>query len=66
VKPLDCRIVRIKNTLELSQIQVSEPLLDLVRRYPDRFEPISIPAPFAFDASGTLAPLVRTPHAAAA
>jgi acyl-CoA synthetase (AMP-forming)/AMP-acid ligase II len=66
VKPEDCRIVRIKNTLELSQIQVSEPLLDLVRRYPDRFEPISTPAPFAFDASGTLAPLVRTPHAAAA
>jgi hypothetical protein len=66
VKPQDCRIVRIKNTLELSQIQVSEPLLDLVRRYPDRFEPISTPAPFPFDASGTLASLVRTPHAAAA
>jgi hypothetical protein len=66
VKPEDCRIVRIRNTLQLSEIQVSEPLLDLVRRQPERFEPISAPVPFAFDGSGTLAPLVRTPHAAAA
>jgi hypothetical protein len=66
VKPADCRIVRIKNTLHLSEIQVSEPLLELVRRHPDRFEPVSDPAPFAFDANGTLASFVRTPHAAAA
>ena len=66
VKPENCRIVRIRNTLQLSEIQVSEPLLELVRRHPERFEPISAPAPFAFDAAGTLAPLARTPHAAAA
>ncbi len=66
VKPADCRIVRIKNTLHLSEIQVSEPLLELVRRYPERFELVSDPIPFAFDANGTLAPFVRTPHAAAA
>ena len=66
VKPADCRIVRIRNTLDLSQIQVSEPLLELVRRYPERFEPVSDPAPFAFDTAGTLTPMVRTPHAAAA
>ena len=66
VKPADCRIVRIKNTLHLSEIQVSEPLLELVRRHPERFEPVSDPAPFAFDANGTLASFVRTPHAAAA
>ena len=66
VKPQDCRIVRIKNTLQLSEIQVSEPLLDLVRSHPERFEPTSTPAPFAFDANGALAPFLRTPHAAAA
>jgi hypothetical protein len=66
VKPQDCRIVRIKNTLHLSEIQVSEPLLELVHRQPERFEPASDPAPFAFDANGTLAPFVRTPHAVAA
>lgn len=66
VKPADCRIVRIKNTLHLSEIQVSEPLLELVRRHPERFELVSDPAPFAFDSSGTLAPFARPPHAAAA
>jgi hypothetical protein len=66
VKPQDCRIVRIKNTLHLSEIQVSEPLLDLVRQQPDRFEVVSEPTPFAFDAQGTLPPFVRTPHAQAA
>jgi Lactate racemase N-terminal domain len=66
VKPQDCRIVRIKNTLLLSEIQVSEPLLDLVGRRPDRFEVTSTPAPFAFDANGALAAFLRTPHAAAA
>ncbi len=66
VKPEECRIVRIKNTLHLSEIQVSEPLLELVRRHPERFELASALVPFAFDASGTLAPFLRTPHAAAA
>jgi hypothetical protein len=66
VKPQDCRIVRIKNTLQLSEIQVSEPLLEMVRHHPERFEPASDPAPFAFDAGGTLAPFIRTPHAVAA
>ena len=66
VKPQDCRIVRIRNTLQLAEIQVSEPLLDEVRRQPERFEIVSAPAPLAFDANGTLAPLTLTPHAAAA
>ena len=55
VKPRDCRIVRIRNTLELAQIQVSEPLLAEVRARPDRFQIASPPAPFAFDAEGRLA-----------
>ena len=66
VKPQDCRIVRIRNTLHLSEIQVSEPLLAAVRTQPDRFEVVSDPAAFAFDAQGTLPPLTRTPHAQAA
>ncbi len=66
VKPQDCRIVRIKNTLHLSEIQVSEPLLDLVRAQPQRFEMVSDPAPFAFDTHDALPPFVRTPHAQAA
>ena len=66
VKPQDCRIVRIRNTLQLSEIQVSEPMLDLVRSQPDRFDVISDPLPLRFDGNGLLAPLTRTPHSQAA
>jgi hypothetical protein len=66
VKPHDCRIVRIRNTLQLSEIQVSEPLLQLVRADPARFEVVSEPSALAFDVNGTLAPFVKTPHAQAA
>lgn len=66
VKPQDCRIVRIRNTLQLSEIQVSAALLNEVRSQPDRFEIVSDLAPLSFDSSGTLPPLSLTPHAAAA
>jgi hypothetical protein len=66
VKPHQCRIVRIRNTLQLAEIQVSEPLLARVQARPERFEVVSSPAPLAFDANGTLVPLSLTPHAAAA
>jgi len=66
VKPQDCRIVRVRNTLALSEIQVSEPLLAMVRSQPERFEVVGDPAALAFDANGALPPLVRTPHAQAA
>lgn len=66
VKPENCRIVRVRNTLHLSEIQVSEALLDEVRAQPERFEIVSEPAALPFDAAGTLPPFVRTPHAAAA
>jgi acyl-CoA synthetase (AMP-forming)/AMP-acid ligase II len=66
VKPHDCRIVRIRNTLQLGEIQVSEPMLAEVARRPERFDLVSSPTAFAFDANGTLAPLTLTPHAAAA
>ena len=38
VKPQDCKIVRIRNTLELVDIQVSEPLMAQVRANPAQFE----------------------------
>lgn len=66
VKPQDCRIVRIRNTLQLSEIQVSSALLEEVRSQPDRFEIVSDLAPLPFDPSGTLPALSLTPHAAAA
>jgi hypothetical protein len=54
VKPQDCKIVRIRDTLELTRIQVSEPLLESVRQNPMRFEVLSAPSPFAFSEDGTL------------
>jgi hypothetical protein len=53
VKPADCRIVRIRNTLELSEIMVSEPMLDEVRRHP-AMEATAAPASFRFDREGNL------------
>jgi len=55
VKPADARIVRIRNTLELTHIQVSEPLLELARQNPQQFEIRGAPAPFKFDGQGRLA-----------
>jgi acylphosphatase len=57
VKPENCRIVRIRNTLDIAQIQVSEPLLGEVRSRPEHFQIASPAAAFAFDANGRLAPL---------
>lgn len=57
VKPQDCRIVRIRNTLELASIQVSEPMLAEVRAHPELFQISSPAAALAFDAQGGLAPL---------
>ena len=53
VKPAEARIVRIKNTLELSTILVSEPMLEEVRRHP-LMEVVGQPATFRFDAQGKL------------
>jgi hypothetical protein len=57
VKPENCRIVRIRNTLELAQIQVSEPMLAEVRARPDLFQIASPANAFVFDAAGRVAPL---------
>jgi hypothetical protein len=64
-KPENTRIVRIRNTLELVDIHVSEPLLAEVRARPEQFEIVGEPAPLKFDAKGTLYPMLA-PHREAA
>ena len=61
----DCRIVRIRNTLHLGEIEVSNALLAEVRRQDERFEIVEPPRALAFDGQGNLAPLLDTVHAAA-
>ena len=65
VKPEDCRIVRIRNTLHLGEIEVSNVLMDEVRRQPERFEIAGQPSDMKFDAQGNLVPLLDEVHAAA-
>jgi hypothetical protein len=65
VKPEDCRIVRIRNTLHLGEIEVSAPMLEEVRAQPDRFEILEAPRAWRFDAQGNVSPLLETIHAAA-
>jgi len=57
----NARVVRIKNTLEVGEIEVSESLLDEVTANP-RLELLSAPQAIAFDAEGALTTLAqRTP-----
>ena len=58
VKPQDCKIVRIRNTLELVDIQVSEPLLEHVRANSAQFEVVGKPKPLKFDSKGVLSPML--------
>jgi HEPN domain-containing protein len=56
VKQGEARIVRIRDTLSLEKIAVSEPMLSEVEQHPD----MSITGeaePFAFAADGTLSPM---------
>jgi hypothetical protein len=62
VKPQDCKIVRIHNTLELVDIQVSEPLMAQVSASPEMFEIMGQPAPLRFGTSGILDPMVAKRH----
>jgi hypothetical protein len=50
VRPRDARIVRIRNTLELGEIEVSEPMLDEVRDH-DRMEILNDPVAMTFEAA---------------
>jgi hypothetical protein len=63
IKPQDVKIVRIRNTLELVDIQVSEPLLKYVRANPSQFDVVGEPEAFKFDAKGTLYPMLGKSHA---
>ncbi|MDH3451296.1 MAG: lactate racemase domain-containing protein [Gammaproteobacteria bacterium] len=56
VKTGQARIVRIRDTLSLERISVSEPMLDEVHAGPN-MEVVGELAPFAFDAAGGLAPI---------
>ena len=64
-KPENTRIVRIRNTLELVDIHVSEPMMPEVRARPEQFEILGQPEAFKFDAKGTLYPMLA-PHREAA
>jgi len=66
VKPEDCRIVRIRNTLDLAEIEVSEPMLAEVKARPECFRIVSPAKTFTFDNAGQLAPLVHGAHLEAA
>ena len=48
-------LVRIKNTLTLGEVQVSEAYADELRQRPD-LEVLGDPVPLAFDAAGQLIP----------
>jgi hypothetical protein len=63
--PSRARVVRIKNTLELAELEVSESLLDEVRNNP-RLDLLSEPAALEFDADGNLVEAVSARAAAAA
>ena len=64
--PEDCRIVRIRNTLDLAQIEVSEPMLAEVKAKPECFSIMSPARPFVFDRNGSLSPLAHDQDLAAA
>jgi hypothetical protein len=51
--PEEARVVRIRNTLALEVVEVSEACLARLRGRDD-VEPLSAPAPLAFDAAGNL------------
>ena len=56
VKQDQARIVRIRDTLSIDKISVSEPMLAEVKQHPD-MSIIGEPEPFDFAADGTLAPM---------
>lgn len=53
--PQDATIVHIANTLEITDLDVSEPLLPYIKANPSLFEVVGELAPMDFDAEGNLA-----------
>lgn len=62
--PANARVVRIKNTLEIGELDVSESLVAEARAHP-RLEVLSEPSPLVFDADGNLTEAEVRPTAAA-
>ncbi len=60
VQPENCKIVRIKNTLSLETIEVSQPLVETIRENSEKLEIISGPKSFAFSSTGDLIKNQRT------
>jgi hypothetical protein len=58
--PEEARLVRIRNTLRLDEIEVSESLIDECRQR-DGLEVLGTPRAIAFDAAGALPPLAFGP-----
>jgi len=58
--PEDARIMRIRNTLSLEEVEVSEPCLDMARG-PVPFTALDDPRELTFDRDGNL-PALRMPH----
>ena len=65
-RPQDCRIVHIRNTLDLAEIQVSEPMLAEVKAATERFQIVSPAGPLQFDVNGNLVPLAPSHQRSAA
>jgi hypothetical protein len=56
-RPQGATIVHIPNTLEITEIDVSETLLPYVLSNPDKFEIMGEPRPLEFDEEGNLTPM---------
>ena len=54
--PARARLIRIRNTLDLAEVEVSEPYAEAFRARPD-LEPLGPPCPLPFDGGGNLVPL---------
>jgi hypothetical protein len=55
--PEDARVIRIQNTLHLTEVEVSRALIRGIERRPD-LELLADPAPLEFDAAGRLGPML--------
>jgi hypothetical protein len=53
--PEQARVVRIKNTLQLTELDCSEAMLSEVKAH-NRLSPVTAPKAMAFDGSGNLPP----------
>lgn len=59
VAPRAARVIRIRDTLNLATMEVSEPVLEAIRGR-ETIRVLRPPQPMAFDAAGRLAPMIET------